>query len=176
MCIRDSSGTGGGFFRVNGSSSDLVSVTGTLVNTGTGTITVTNLGAPLTAGQSFTLFNKAVSGGNTMTVTGGGVTWTNHLAVDGTIVTGPAVAAQPPVITSTMVSGGGTGPAGGATTGTWLFSTSTGLRAMVRTEFPRPRSSADFTDAETILARSLSVSEEAAITTNTASSRVTKSA
>jgi len=100
------SGTGGGFFRVNGSSSDLVSVTGTLVNTGTGTITVTNLGAPLTAGQSFTLFNKAVSGGNTMTVTGGGVTWTNHLAVDGTIVTGPAVAAQPPVITSTMVSGG----------------------------------------------------------------------
>lgn len=82
---------GGGFFRVNGGSSDSVSVVGSLANTGTGTIVVTNLGVALTAGQSFPIFNKAMTGGNAMNITGAGVTWTNKLAVDGSIVVGPAV-------------------------------------------------------------------------------------
>ena len=81
---------GGGFFRVNRSGfvSDKVSVTGALTSSGTGTITVTNLGAALQIGDTFTLFNKAVMGGNTLVVTGAvsaGLTWTNKLAVDGTI-------------------------------------------------------------------------------------------
>lgn len=81
---------GGGFFRVNGASSDSVSVVGSLANTGGGSITVTNLGAALTAGQSFAIFNKAMTGGNTLSISGAGVTWTNKLAVDGSIVVGPA--------------------------------------------------------------------------------------
>ncbi len=85
---------GGGFFRLNraGSSSDQVSVTGTLTNaSGTGTITVTNLGAALQVGDTFTLFNKAMSNGAAMTVTGGGAVWTNKLAVNGTIQVIPGV-------------------------------------------------------------------------------------
>lgn len=81
---------GGGFFRVNRSGfvSDKVSVAGTLAGSGAGRITVTNLGSTLQLGDTFTLFNKAVTGGNTLVVTGAvsaGLTWTNKLAVDGTI-------------------------------------------------------------------------------------------
>ena len=65
--------------------SDRVNVSGTLNNAGTGIVTVTNLGSALAQGDSFTLFNKPVSSGNTLTVTGAGVTWTNKLAIDGTI-------------------------------------------------------------------------------------------
>jgi autotransporter-associated beta strand protein len=66
-------------------SNDLVSVTGSLANTGTGTITVTNVGPTLAVGDTFTIFSAAVTGGNTLTVTGGGANWNNHLAVDGSI-------------------------------------------------------------------------------------------
>ena len=65
--------------------SDKTVVSGTLVNTGTGTVTVTNRGAALHAGDVFTLFNKAVNGGANLKVIGAGVTWANNLAVDGTI-------------------------------------------------------------------------------------------
>jgi len=77
-----------GFFRVNraGSSSDLVSVGGTLTNYANGTITVTNLGATLQVGDAFALFNKAMSNGAALTVIGGGVAWSNGLAVNGKIV------------------------------------------------------------------------------------------
>lgn len=68
-----------------GLASDKVVVSGTLANSGTGTITVTNIGAALQAGDTFTLFNKAVANGNTMTITGGNVIWNNNLAVNGTI-------------------------------------------------------------------------------------------
>lgn len=81
---------GGAFIRVNKSlspaqSNDVVSVSGSLANLGTGTVTVTNLGSALQVGDTFKLFNKAVVTGNTMKVTGAGVTWTNRLAVDGSI-------------------------------------------------------------------------------------------
>jgi autotransporter-associated beta strand protein len=65
--------------------SDKLVVSGPLVNSGAGTITVTNLGPALAANDTFALFNKAVSGGGAFTVTGGNAIWTNRLAVDGTI-------------------------------------------------------------------------------------------
>jgi autotransporter-associated beta strand protein len=79
---------GNGWFRVQKGltqSNDMVDVGGTLSNVGTGTITVTNLGATVVAGDQFYLFNKAVSGGSTMAVTGAGMVWTNLLAVNGSI-------------------------------------------------------------------------------------------
>lgn len=79
---------GNGWFRLNkslGQQSDVVSVSGTLTSSGTGTITVTNLGPALAVGDTFTLFSKAVSGGGTMAVTGGGANWNNKLATSGSI-------------------------------------------------------------------------------------------
>jgi len=68
-------------------SNDMASVSGALSNTGTGTLTVTNLnsGVPLAVGDRFTLFNQPVANGGAINVTGGGATWTNNLAVDGSI-------------------------------------------------------------------------------------------
>lgn len=97
---------GNGFFRVNrsGSSSDQVSVTGVLTNTGTGTITVTNLGAALQVGDTFFLFNKGMSNGATMTITGAGINWTNKLAVNGSIAVVSTVATNPTNITFSVTS------------------------------------------------------------------------
>lgn len=97
---------GGGLFRVNrsGLQSDKVTVAGALANTGTGTITITNLGAALQAGDTFTLFNKPVTGGNTMKITGAGANWVNNLAVNGTVQVLNIIATYPTNIT-TSVSG-----------------------------------------------------------------------
>lgn len=82
------------FIRVNKSlspqSNDVISVSGVLTNFGTGLVIVTNVGVPtLVAGDRFVLFNnKALGGGSLMTVTGGltsGLTWSNALAIDGSI-------------------------------------------------------------------------------------------
>ncbi len=106
------SGTGGAFIRVNrsGLQSDKVSVSGTLVNSGTGTITVTNLGATLQTGDNFVLFSgKTVTGGSTLAVTGAGMLWTNKLAIDGSIevlgIAPPPVNPNPTNITA-VASGG----------------------------------------------------------------------
>lgn len=88
--------TVGGNFTLNGNlaievnkslapSNDLVAVTGTLTNGGSGTLTVSNLGSALVVGDSFTVFSQALSNGAALTVTGGGANWTNKLAVDGSI-------------------------------------------------------------------------------------------
>ena len=66
-------------------SNDLVVVSGTINNIGSGTVNVSNLGGPLSIGDSFKLFNQAMVNGGALTVTGGGVTWTNKLAIDGSI-------------------------------------------------------------------------------------------
>jgi hypothetical protein len=67
-------------------SSDLISVSGTLNNTGSGTVRVSNLGATLVVGDAFTLFSKPVVNGNALTVAAsGGAVWTNKLATDGSI-------------------------------------------------------------------------------------------
>ncbi len=79
---------GNALFKLNKSlspSSDSVTVLGTLSNTGTGTVTVTNMGPALAVGDKFTLFSQPVASGSTLTVAGAGVTWTNKLAVDGSI-------------------------------------------------------------------------------------------
>jgi fibronectin-binding autotransporter adhesin len=81
-------------------SNDLASVTGTLSNTGAGVLTVTNLGTnALVVGDYFKVFNKAVTGGNTLTIAGPvGVTFTNNLAVDGSI----SVLTVPPTTPPTL--------------------------------------------------------------------------
>jgi hypothetical protein len=66
-------------------SNDLVAVSGTLSNTGTGTVAVTNLGSALTVGDTFVLFSQPLANGAAMTIAGAGATWTNNLAVDGSI-------------------------------------------------------------------------------------------
>ena len=88
-----------------GQSNDVISVTGLLTNTGTGTITVTNLGAALKVGDAFTLFNTALLNGGSLAVAGGGVNWNNHLAVDGSISVASVMVSQPPAITAVSVSG-----------------------------------------------------------------------
>ncbi len=96
------SNNAGGFFRVNRTGSptaDHVSVTGGLTNLGTGIITITNLGGALQTGDTFTLFNKAVVGGNTLVVTGAGANWTNKLAFNGTIAVLTSVPTTPTNLT-----------------------------------------------------------------------------
>ncbi len=80
--------------RVNrsGFASDKAAVSGVLTNAGTGTVTMTNAGAALQTGDTFFIFNKALSNGAALKVSGAGMSWQNNLAVDGTIVaTGPVV-------------------------------------------------------------------------------------
>ncbi len=82
-------------------SNDVVTVSGSLANGGTGTLTVTNLGPALAVGDRFQLFDHALTGGGSLTVTGGGpsVIWINHLATDGSIIVqgicGPTILSQP---------------------------------------------------------------------------------
>lgn len=95
-------------FRVNTSGSpanDSISVTGTLVNTGSGSLTVNNLGPALLAGTKFFVFNKALAGGAALTVTGGGVTWSNSLAVDGSI----SIPSQPTFNANSVAYNSGSG-------------------------------------------------------------------
>ena len=71
-------------------SNDVVAVTGTLTNAGTGTVTVANIGPALVAGDNFQIFNKPVLNGAALqVVSSGGVVWTNRLAVDGSIAVLP---------------------------------------------------------------------------------------
>jgi hypothetical protein len=46
---------------------------------------VANLGPALAVGDKFTLFSQPVMNGTALTVTGAGATWTNNLALDGSI-------------------------------------------------------------------------------------------
>jgi autotransporter-associated beta strand protein len=67
-------------------SNSLVVVSGNLASSGAGTIIITNLGPDLAVGDTLQLFNKPVVNGNTLSIvsTNGG-TWTNNLALNGTI-------------------------------------------------------------------------------------------
>lgn len=102
---------GNALFKVNKSvspSNDVVIVTGTLSNTGTGTLTVTNLGSALAIGNTFKLFSKPISGGGALTVTGAGMNWTNNLAIDGSIAVlsmASTVATNPTNILSSVIGG-----------------------------------------------------------------------
>lgn len=94
---------GNGFFRVNRSgTSDQVSVGGTLVAGGLGTINVSNVGTTLQPGDTFNIFNKAVTGGSTLTVAGANVNWTNKLALNGSIQVLSAIVNYPTNLTVTF--------------------------------------------------------------------------
>ncbi len=59
-----------------------------LTNSGTGTLTVSNLGTSLVAGDRFAVFNTPLLNGSAITITpapGAGLSWSNKLAVDGSI-------------------------------------------------------------------------------------------
>jgi hypothetical protein len=91
-----------------GQSNDFVTVSGTLTKTGAGTLTVTNLGTnALVIGDSFTVFSQPVTGGSLLSVTGAGVTWTNKLALNGSIevLSLTAIASYPTNITFTASGG-----------------------------------------------------------------------
>ena len=57
--------------------------------------------------DSFKVFNKAVSAGQTIAVAGGGATWTNKLAVDGSIA---VLTAAPPAVPATNLTIQAVGP------------------------------------------------------------------
>ncbi|MEI6076764.1 MAG: autotransporter-associated beta strand repeat-containing protein [Verrucomicrobiota bacterium] len=84
-----------------------ISVAGTLTNSGSGTLTITNLGAvSLTNNDTFTLFSQPVANGNALTITGpAGVTFTNNLALDGSI-TVLKVTLTPPTLNVINLGGG----------------------------------------------------------------------
>lgn len=109
-------------------SNDLVAVTGSLVNTGSGTVTVNNLGLALAAGDKFTLFNQPFSGGSALAVTGGGVVWSNNLANDGSIIVLSAAIPRP-VIQNLSISGGNVVVSGtnGTASGTCYLLSATNL-------------------------------------------------
>lgn len=86
-------------------SNDMLVVIGAAINTGTGTVTIQNLGPALLPGDTFKLFNKPLIGGETLSVVGSGVTWTNRLAIDGTVQVLAVAPAARPVITTARVQG-----------------------------------------------------------------------
>jgi fibronectin-binding autotransporter adhesin len=112
-------------------SNDLVVVSGVLTNTGTGTLTVSNLGPALAVGDTFTLFSQAVSNGAAMTVTGAGATWQNNLAVDGSItaLTVPATVNTNAPVMHVSVSGNTLSLAWPTNLGWTLQTNSVGLSA-----------------------------------------------
>ena len=89
-------------------SNDLMVVAGTITNAGSGLLIVSNLGAStLVAGDKFKLFNKPLANGGALTIVGAGVSWTNTLAVDGSISVLPAtVVSTAPVTLTNLFSNG----------------------------------------------------------------------
>jgi len=79
--------------------------TNIVANTGS-SLVVSNLGPALVAGDTFYLFNQGVTNGNLMTITGpAGVTFTNNLALDGSISVLPSIATNPTNITFSASGG-----------------------------------------------------------------------
>lgn len=85
-------------FVTDGYNSSLLSVDGTLNQTTAGTLTVAGMNInslkAVTAGNTFQLFNKPLPGGSQLSVVSDlGITWSNRLELDGSIVvlTGPVV-------------------------------------------------------------------------------------
>jgi hypothetical protein len=66
-------------------SNDLIVATGVISNAATASVIVSNLGPALAIGQKFQIFSGPVISGTAMTVSGGGVNWTNNLETDGSI-------------------------------------------------------------------------------------------
>jgi autotransporter-associated beta strand protein len=103
---------GGFVFRANKSlaqSNSVLVVSGTLTQSGPGSLILSNLGPALVAGDTFQLFNGAVlPGGSALTIgpaPAPGLSWTNRLAVDGTIAVVAPIPTAPTNITY-QASGG----------------------------------------------------------------------
>ena len=91
-------------------SSGMAIVSGTITRSGSGTLTVANAGPTLAPGDTFQIFNQAVSGAGTMAISGGGtggysVAWNNNLAVDGTISVQSVVPPRPVIKTVQVING-----------------------------------------------------------------------
>jgi hypothetical protein len=86
-------------------SNDMVAVPGGVNNTNNGIITVKNLGPALAAGNQFYLFSQAVTGGDTLSILGGGVIWSNNLVNDGSIIV-LATSVPQPVIRNISATAG----------------------------------------------------------------------
>lgn len=90
-------------------SNDMISVTGTLSSSGSGTVIVSNIGTnALAIGDSFQIFNVPFSSASTLAVAGGGVVWTNRLGIDGSIAVlsiAPTVATNPTNIVVSVSNG-----------------------------------------------------------------------
>jgi autotransporter-associated beta strand protein len=86
-------------------SNDVASVSGALTNGGTGKLTVMNLGPALAVGDKFKLFNKPLTNGAALTVTGAGAVWVNNLQVDGSISVSSTTLPQPVITTTTILNG-----------------------------------------------------------------------
>ena len=124
-------------------SNDLVVVSGALSKTGTGTLTVANLGTALAVGDKFTLFSQPVANGSALTVTGAGATWSNQLEVDGSITAltvGPAVNPLSPTL-QVSVSGSSL-TLGWPTNLGWTLQTNSVGLASAGQWFPYPGSAA----------------------------------
>jgi hypothetical protein len=67
---------------------------------------VTNLGPALVVGDRFKLFNKPLTNGAALTVTGAGVVWANNLQVDGSISVFSATLPKPVITTTTTILNG----------------------------------------------------------------------
>lgn len=80
-------------------SNDMVVVMGGPTNLGAGSVVASNVGPTLAVGDKFTLFSKPLVNGGTLTVSGGGATWANNLAVDGSISVVSVIPTVPPVAT-----------------------------------------------------------------------------
>ncbi len=93
------------FAKVNKSlvqSNDVVAVSGTLVNTGNGIVTISNAGPSLVVGDVFQLFSEPVVNGGRLSIAstpGTGLAWQNNLAVNGTVTV-----ITPPVVTVNVLS------------------------------------------------------------------------
>lgn len=86
---------------------DTVSVTGTLTNSGSGVVTMVNLGTnALLAGDRFYVFNQPLLNGDVLSVASdGGVVWSNRLAVDGSLEVLRVVNLDPTQLAATAASG-----------------------------------------------------------------------
>jgi fibronectin-binding autotransporter adhesin len=102
--------SGGNFvFEVNRSaapSNSMVVVAGTLTSTASsGSLVVTNVGPNLHPGDRFVLFSQPLTNGALINVSGGRATWTNGLAVDGSV--GVVTVSPPPILSVTNLGTGG---------------------------------------------------------------------
>lgn len=90
-------------------SNDLVVVSGVLTNSGTGTITLSNLGLALVAGDSFKLFSKALANGGAMSLTAtpslaSGLVLSNLLSLDGSVLVVQTMPSTPTNMTYSVTS------------------------------------------------------------------------